>query len=166
MRKYGVYSLFISFIVMVFMGNTSIAAEKIGWEDLIPEGVPYAEIISQGMLDEENDFWYPVFDENGIKLNEELNNKKVSVPGFIVPVDLTSDGITSFLLVPYQGACVHTPPPPPNQIIFATSKKPWPMDENIWSAVWVTGILKTEIKDEELFQIGYGMDVDDIVLYE
>ena len=140
-------------------------AEKIEWEDLIPEGVPYAEIIAEGMLDEENDFWYPKYDENGSKLNEKLNGKKITIPGFIVPIDITDEGVTSFLFAPYQGACVHTPPPPPNQIIFATTPKAWPMD-NIWYAVWVSGTLRTEIKDEELFQIGYQLEVDDIKIYE
>ena len=46
------------------------SAREIGWDDLIPPGVPYGEIIGEGELDEENDTWNPIFDANARKLNE------------------------------------------------------------------------------------------------
>ena len=42
---------------------------EITWDDLIPPGVPYAEIIGEGELDEKNDTWRPIFDANATKLN-------------------------------------------------------------------------------------------------
>ena len=50
---------------------------EIGWDDLIPPGVPYAEIIGEGDLDETKDTWSPIFDANATKLNENLNGAYV-----------------------------------------------------------------------------------------
>lgn len=51
----------------------------------------------------------------------ELDNKTISINGFIVPVDVDLQrNITAFFIVPYFGACIHYPPPPPNQIIFVS----------------------------------------------
>lgn len=48
---------------------------------------------------------------------EKVDGKTVKVPGFMVPLEDGADGVTEFLLVPYFGACIHVPPPPPNQIV-------------------------------------------------
>ena len=54
--------------------RTSLAASPriLAWEDLIPPGVPYAEIIGTGEIDAVKDTWLPEFDENATKLNKEL----------------------------------------------------------------------------------------------
>ena len=50
---------------------------------------------------------------------ESLNGTKVRIPGYVVPLDFNAESEhKEFLLVPYCGACLHTPPPPPNQILF------------------------------------------------
>ena len=56
----------------------------------------------------------------GEQVRFEMNNKKIRIPGFIVPVDFgDTQVVTRFLLVPYFGACIHEPAPPPNQTIYA-----------------------------------------------
>src|SRR5690606_18432104 len=47
----------------------------------------------------------------------KLNGVEVRIPGFMVPLEDTETRVTEFLLVPYFGACIHTPPPPPNQMV-------------------------------------------------
>jgi hypothetical protein len=48
-----------------------------------------------------------------------LEGLKVRIPGYIVPLEADDKGnLTEFFLVPYYGACIHVPPPPPNQIIY------------------------------------------------
>lgn len=48
----------------------------------------------------------------------EMSNVDARIPGFVVPLKTTQDmEILEFFLVPYYGACIHVPPPPPNQII-------------------------------------------------
>ncbi|HTU52118.1 MAG TPA: DUF3299 domain-containing protein, partial [Acidobacteriaceae bacterium] len=52
-----------------------------------------------------------------------LSGKRVSIPGFMVPLEDDLDVVTEFLLVPYAGACIHVPPPPPNQIVYVKMNK-------------------------------------------
>ena len=137
---------------------------EIEWDDLIPPGVPYSEIIGEGELDEARDFWAPIYDENAVKLNEELNGRYIKMPGFIIPFDVSTKGVTEFMLVPYVGACIHTPPPPANQLVMVKSEKPWPSDQ-LWDPVWVTGVMRTELQDTNLGQTGYFIAADDLEIY-
>lgn len=140
------------------------SAKEITWDDLIPPGVPYSEIIAEGEMDERNDIWLPVFDANATKLNPALDGAFIKMPGFIIPIDLTAAGVTSFVLVPYVGACLHTPPPPPNQLVFVTTNTPWPSD-NLWDAVWVTGRMQHEIQTNEVAVTGYALEADFMEVY-
>lgn len=138
---------------------------KITWDDLIPAGVPYSEIIGEGEMDEQNDFWRPKFDENATKLNTSLDGAYIKMPGYIIPIDLSADGITSFILVPYVGACIHTPPPPPNQLVFVTTEIPWP-NEDLWDPVWVTGFMHNQLQSTEVAEIGYSLAADKIEVFQ
>lgn len=143
---------------------SAAAPREITWDDLIPPGVPYSEIIAEGELDEENDYWRPIFDENSTKLNPALADAYIKMPGFIIPIDISADGVTSFILVPYVGACIHVPPPPPNQLVFVTSKVPWP-SERLWEAVWVTGTMQNKVQYTEVADTGYELEADRIEIY-
>ncbi|NKB29724.1 MAG: DUF3299 domain-containing protein [Rhodobacteraceae bacterium] len=145
--------------------SLALSPLEIGWEDLIPPGVPYSEIIGEGDLDEANDTWSPIFDANATKLNEGLDGAYIRMPGYILPLEIGSEGITEFILVPYIGACIHTPPPPPNQLVFAKATKPWPGDQ-LWDAVWVSGTLRTRLQSTAIAQTGYALSVDTMETYE
>ncbi len=96
---------------------------------------------------------------------EELDNTRVKIPGFVVPLDFRADDeYTEFLIVPYFGACLHTPPPPPNQIIFAKAKKPAKISD-IYIAYWFEGVLKAERNDTALANAAYTLDLSDIGEY-
>jgi hypothetical protein len=137
---------------------------EITWDDLIPPGVPYAEIIGEGEMDERNDVWHPIFDENATKLNPALDGAYIKMPGFIIPIDFTTTGVTSFVFVPYLGACLHTPPPPPNQLVFVTTETPWP-NTNLWDAVWVTGQMHHETQSTDVAETGYTLKADKMEVY-
>lgn len=96
-----------------------------------------------------------------------LNQKKIKLPGFVVPLEEDAKGMREFLLVPYFGACIHTPPPPANQIIHVFSDKPIP---NLMSmdTVWVTGRIETERKNSDMGVSGYRLDADEVTpfMYE
>ena len=143
---------------------SAAAPREITWDDLIPPGVPYSEIIAEGELDEENDYWRPIFDENSTKLNPALADAYIKMPGFIIPIDISADGVTSFILVPYVGACIHVPPPPPNQLVFVSTKVPWP-SERLWEAVWVTGTMQNKVQYTEVADTGYELEADRIEIY-
>ncbi len=137
---------------------------EITWDDLIPPGVPYSEIIGEGELDQVNDTWNPIFDANATKLNEALDGAYVKLPGFIIPIEQSTKGVTSFVLVPYVGACIHTPPPPPNQLVFVTTETPWPGDQ-LWDAVWVIGHMRTQLQDTEVAETGYALTAEKMEIY-
>ncbi|QHQ35802.1 DUF3299 domain-containing protein [Algicella marina] len=138
---------------------------EITWDDLIPAGIPYAEIVGEGDYDEENDTWRPVFDENATKLNTSLDGASVKLPGYIIPLEVGAKGVASFVLVPYVGACIHVPPPPANQLVFVSTESPWPSDD-LWDAVWVYGRLSTKLQTTEVAEIGYQLTADRIEGYE
>ena len=150
----------------VLLPNSAFAtvAREITWDELVPPGVPYSEIIAEGELDEQNDTWRPVFDENAKKLNPALDGVYIKMPGYIIPIETSKAGVTSFVLVPYVGACIHTPPPPPNQLVFVNTEKPWENDD-LWEAVWVTGFMQHEIQSTEVAETGYTLRADKMEVY-
>ena len=142
----------------------ALTAREIGWEDLIPPGIPYSEIIGEGEMDEVNDTWNPIYDANGVKLNDALDGAYIRMPGFIIPLELGAEGVTDFMLVPYVGACIHVPPPPPNQLVLAATETPWPSD-TLWEPVWATGTMRTRLQSTELGETGYALSVDHLEIY-
>ncbi|MEL6686460.1 MAG: DUF3299 domain-containing protein [Pseudomonadota bacterium] len=97
---------------------------------------------------------------------EDLNGKSVRIPGYIVPLDFSADAEhKEFLLVPYFGACLHTPPPPPNQIIFVTSNPPAKIPD-IYDPVWLEGSLTTGRFNTEMGDSAYELSLSNLELYE
>jgi hypothetical protein len=95
----------------------------------------------------------------------ELNGKKVKIPGFIVPIEYDeAQNISAFFLVPYFGACIHVPPPPPNQIIFVTNAKGLKADM-IYNPFWIEGTLTTDTMSHDLANSAYSLKADSISEY-
>lgn len=173
-------------VMLLLAGNNLVAsqAEQIGWDDLVPEGWN-PEKVFQDMSDEEfNALPEETFQEmlkvvqaelDNAPVVEKLNNKQVKIPGFIVPLEINNTSISEFLLVPYYGACTHTPPPPANQIIYSKIEAQYTIDD-IFQPVWISGTMKTTRVTSQLNEIGvaqaadiksaYTMEVDRIEPYE
>ncbi|MEM8577948.1 MAG: DUF3299 domain-containing protein [Pseudomonadota bacterium] len=137
---------------------------RVEWDDLIPPGVPYAEIIGEGEMDVLADTWKPVFDANGTQFNPVLDGAFIRMPGYIIPMAFDGTGVSEFLLVPYVGACIHTPPPPPNQLVYVEVDDPWPSNQ-LWDAVWVTGEMRAHLTDTHLAEAGYAMAATEIEVF-
>lgn len=75
---------------------------------------------------------------------EELVDKPVKIPGFTVPLEDFASSATEFLLVPFVGACVHTPPPPPNQLVYVVMDEGKRAKMDGWNPVWLEGVLHVE----------------------
>lgn len=108
-------------------------------------------------------------------VNADLDGKLVKLAGYLLPLDVSGKEVTDFLLVPYVGACIHTPPPPPNQIVFALSDTPQPYElEKLYEPVWITGKLMVKSISKELFlsdgtsdiDVGYKMSVKRIEAFK
>jgi hypothetical protein len=140
-------------------------ARQIEWDDLIPPGIPYSEIVGTDYIDEASDTWVPKYDENARKFNEELDGAYIRMPGYILPLEMDAQGVSEFILVPYVGACIHVPPPPPNQLVLTRTKAPWTGDQ-LWAPVWVTGTLQIAQLTTEIAEVGYLLSSDYIEAYE
>lgn len=71
-------------------------------------------------------------------LVSELDGRVIKLPGYVLPLDFDGTSVKSFLLVPYVGACIHVPPPPPNQIVHVQLKQGFE-SKGLFAPVWVTG---------------------------
>lgn len=86
-----------------------------------------------------------------------LNGAKVRLPGYLVPLEESAAGHTEFLLVPYFGACIHTPPPPANQIVLVVPAKPAAGYRSM-DTVWVSGVLKATRSNSMMGASGYRLE--------
>jgi len=97
---------------------------------------------------------------------KDFDGKRIRVPGYVVPFDFSADAEhKEFLLVPYFGACLHTPPPPPNQIIFVRSEVAAKI-ENIEEPVWLEGTLSTGQFLNDLGNSAYELSLSKLEPYE
>ena len=96
---------------------------------------------------------------------EDFDGQSIRLPGFIVPIEMNEkQQVTEFFLVPYFGACIHLPPPPPNQIIYVTSEKGI-LVEDIYNAYWLEGTIKTSFTENEIAESAYSMTAETVELY-
>ena len=89
---------------------------------------------------------------------KKLDGTKVRVPGFIVPLDDADQEGAEFLLVPYYGACVHTPPPPPNQMAFVHMLGRQTVKLALFDAIWMEGTLRITNYDSPYGQVGFQIE--------
>jgi hypothetical protein len=94
-----------------------------------------------------------------------LNGKKGRIAGFALPLERQGDKVTEFLIVPYFGACIHTPPPPANQIIHAKSAKPL-SGVKMMAPIWTHGTFSVQRGETVWGVAGYQLTVDKITPYE
>lgn len=91
----------------------------------------------------------------------ELNGKTVRLPGYVLPLEMSGLKVTEFLLVPYVGACIHTPPPPPNQIVLVkTPANKGYKSKQLYEPVWVTGVVSVQSMVKDLYLVDGSADVD------
>ena len=94
-----------------------------------------------------------------------FNNERVQLPGFVVPLEYDGEQrVTEFFLVPYFGACIHTPPPPPNQIIHVEVEGGLDLP-GIQEPYIVRGVMTTEMTHDEIGISAYSIEAEDIVRY-
>jgi uncharacterized protein len=74
-----------------------------------------------------------------------LTGQTVRIAGYVVPLDDASQEDAEFLLVPYYGACVHTPPPPPNQMVLVEMEGRRKVRLDLFEAIWLEGTLGIDL---------------------
>jgi hypothetical protein len=74
---------------------------------------------------------------------QELDGELVRIPGFALPLETSATAVSEFLLVPSIGACIHTPVPPANQLVFVKLNQSYKMSK-LYEPIWITGRMKIE----------------------
>lgn len=148
------------------------AYREIRWEDLTPKHWdPMAELkdIDFAKLDDAD----PRAAEALEKLRRiwdeappepAMAGKRVRLPGFVIPLERQGEQLREFILVPYFGACIHSPPPPANQIVQGISTRPLGKLRTM-DAVWVSGTLSLQRVDTPWGKAGYRISVDKVEPY-
>jgi hypothetical protein len=96
----------------------------------------------------------------------KLNGVVVRIPGFMVPLEDTETRVTEFLLVPYFGACIHTPPPPPNQMAHVLMQRNQDVEVNLWDPIWIVGKLTIESVESPYGMVGFQVTGERILPYD
>ena len=133
------------------------------WIDLIPDS-ERNQFTAQGMPAQSHTGKAAKQSKLG-HVRKELNGSKVKIPGFVIPLEGDQNMVTEFLLVPYFGACIHVPPPPPNQIVYVRFPKGAPIQQ-LWDVIYVVGTLKTETTNHELAETAYVIEGTQIEEYD
>lgn len=119
------------------------------WEDLIPKDY----VIPESFIDHDN----PMAQQNlDAPVVTKLDGKKIKLPGFIVPLEGDGTLTTEFLFVPYFGACIHVPPPPPNQIVYVKFSAGVPIS-SLDDAYWIYGQFSVSSWQGDIASVGYTM---------
>lgn len=146
---------------------------EMAWEELMPEDwdpmAPFKNLKIEDLddadpraikaLEEAKKIW------DKAPVNPAVNGNAIRIPGFVVSLDQENADISEFLLVPYFGACIHTPPPPANQIIHVRVKKPLKGIRTM-DPVWIQGTLQVGEAATALGAAGYSMQPVAVTPYE
>lgn len=152
-------------------GTLDDSVLELAWDDLLPEGeADDLEALRNGTASQEIVDLYtaPLREDQIGSFNTvtELDGRQIRMPGFLLPIDFERRGAArEFLLLPYHGACVHYPPPPPNQIVYVTSDIPIEFDR-LWDPVWIEGRMQTARTETDLAEAAYALALDRVEDYD
>lgn len=91
-----------------------------------------------------------------ISTKNPLDGKKISIKGFMLPLDFEAKKISEFLLLPYIPSCSHVPPPPADQVIFVKMKNATKIEPSYYP-VLIEGALKSSSASFEMLESGWEM---------
>ena len=140
---------------------------QVDWDDLLPPGAAeQAETLPPPAQHNYLGESAPAAKQTGSSaVNPDLHGLTLRIPGFIVPLDFDSAGrVVQFFLVPYYGACIHVPPPAPNQIVYVTAAKPFQIKDGT-DAFWITGQMRIERKRTAMASASYTMIATKVEAY-
>ena len=153
--------------------NSPAAFKEKTWDDLMPKSWDPMASLKGLKLDNLKDSDPRAIEAlekireawNNAPVEPALNGERIRIPGFVIPLEKSGNKVSEFLLVPYFGACIHTPPPPPNQIIHVKASKPV-ANMRTMDTMWVSGSLQTRASETEMGQAGYQLKAERVEPYK
>jgi hypothetical protein len=131
------------------------------WLDEIEEGSDDDVMAAERFQEDEEGrrYWAALNSRNTV---EALDGARARIPGFVVPLEMDAQNrVIEFFLVPYFGACIHLPPPPPNQMIHVHYPQGLTLDR-LEDAFWVEGQMQTVIREHDLGTAAWGLSASSI----
>lgn len=106
-------------------------------------------------------------------VNDDIVGANVRMPGFLLPLAYEDRRAIEFLLLPTFGACIHTPPPAPNQIVHVVYPDGIEVS-GLFTPVWIAGMMTAERSVQDVMysdgdgvvSVSYGMEADAVERYE
>lgn len=164
-------------LCMLFLLSMAQAAqEETDWLDLMPESdrqaLFYMPDISHDTPEADSGFYVP----GGLRSTDKnlpavmysaqtvpaLDGRKILLGGYPVPLESNEKGnFVEFFLVPYPGACIHVPPPPPNQIVLVRYSQGIDL-QDIYAPLWVEGTLHVKVSSNALADSAYVIDAQTV----
>ena len=93
------------------------------------------------------------------QINRKFDDKLIRIPGYILPLEHEDLNVRDLLLVPYFGACIHVPPPPPNQTVYVRLKNSYYV-KGLYEPVWITGRLTVRSESKSLYYVDGSADIE------
>lgn len=145
-------------------GRDESGAREIDWLELLPpEDLKALEAMPE--IDHAGDMTMPEV-MSSTRTVAAMNGVRGKVPGYLVPISFDANQrITELFLVPYFGACIHVPPPPPNQLIFIRPENPIELG-NLWDAYWVHGTVRIDLTENAIAKSAYTLELERLELIE
>lgn len=158
--------MFAAALSIVTPANAKEPAAEIDWLELMPaEDLNLLENMPEVTHDGDGPVSLPDEIMTG-RVVPEMEGRSGRIPGFVVPLKTTQDmRILEFFLVPYYGACIHVPPPPPNQIIHVKYKEGFKLDA-LYDPVWIEGTLQIERTENDVASSSYSIVAESVTPYE
>ena len=167
------------YLLLALSLGIEAAPRTVDWLDLLPEEdyqamLDMPEIGHEGTEEAPGDFTSGLRqrDESlpavmySTRVVSELDGQSLRIAGYPVPLESNSAGLfTRFFLVPYAGACIHVPPPPPNQIILVDYPSGIAIDD-LYEPFWMQGTLLVDQTSNELADASYRFDADRVWVYD
>jgi hypothetical protein len=152
--------------------HAEAAAVPIDWAQLVPPELAGADprasargvVFHGGLSTADKKSTQPGGPDAADAVVRRLDGSRVRLDGYVVPLVMERAKVVIFLLVPYAGACIHVPPPPPNQIVYVVTKEGFDLPPDQFTPVRVTGTLTTEPTATEIADVGYRLTADRVIV--
>ncbi|SDL33413.1 DUF3299 domain-containing protein [Aliiruegeria lutimaris] len=105
--------------------------------------------------------------EEAVSTRPDMIGSEIRMPGYLLPLDLKDGRAVEFLLVPTMGACIHTPPPPANQMVHV--RYPAGVEvAGLYTPIWISGTLSSNLSEQTVrysdgearIEVSYAMTAD------